>query len=216
MFLAYLSKQYPDTKVSLPKLYQDTIVELWSQIYDHKITEDTLNCKLSTYIISIGKNKLKEETRNLLKNSKLNAGEPIYKKRKAVIEVMDKDEDYIKKYPLQSKKQQKELDTRINDILYKIESKLRPVFLSESDPMVLEELQRERQEKIEYITQKYMEMKYPCNMLLRYTWYDNMTDSKILEAFGGYFSNTDVIKSRRYKCHKTLLNMYNAWKISHE
>ena len=61
-----------------------------------------------------------------------------------------------------------------------------------------------------------MEMKYPCNMLLRYTWYDNMTDSKILEAFGGYFSNTDVIKSRRYKCHKTLLNMYNAWKISHE
>ena len=70
LFLAFFAKHYPGTKVSLTDLYQDSIMELWSQIVDGRITEERLKCSLSTYVISIGINKMHEEYRGLEKQYK--------------------------------------------------------------------------------------------------------------------------------------------------
>lgn len=215
LFMAFFAKHYPSTKVPLQDLYQDSIIELWSQIIDGKLTEKSLRCSLSTYVISIGVNKLKEETRRIVKDSKLKKGEPIFKKDKSALENVEdeNEEDSKNSYPLQSKKQQKELecDTRINQALYRKQRRIQINPQDESDD-VIERLS----EWTEFLQKKYEELGYPCNQLLRDTWYNDLTDNEILEAFGGYFLNTNVIKTKRYKCHKALLNMYKAWKISQE
>ena len=213
LFLAHFHKRYPKTKVSLTDLYQDTVMELWSKIMEGRLTEESLTCKLSSFVISIGENKLKEETRRIIKDSRLKKGEPIFKKRKSVLDTLeDEDEtDDTKAYPLQSKKQQKELerDTRINQTLYLMQRKVQINSQEDSDDAI-----ERLREWSEFLQKKYEELGYPCNQLLRDTWYNDLTDNEIMEAFGGYFSNTNVIKTKRYRCHKALLNMFNAWKYS--
>lgn len=174
LFMAYFTKHYPNTKISLTDLYQDSIMETWCQIVDGKMTEGHLRCSLTTYVISIGLNKMREGYRGLKKQDKLY--------------------DVLKKHP----------------DAYSVvgESKI-PVLVTEdehNDEYVLE--------KMNFLKAKYKKLGYPCSLLLRYTWYNNMTDNEILEAFGGYFANTNSLKTKRYKCRQTLNNMYNAWKIS--
>ncbi len=208
LFLASLHKQYPYTTVSLEDLYQDSVMELWSQIIDGKLTEDRLTRSLASYIIGIGINKLKEESRRIKKDSKLKKGEPIFKKHRTPIEEIDEDTEDSRAFPLQSKKQQTELkrDTAINDILYRFQRKVQIDLDDDTDEST--ELLREWSD---FLQLKYEELGYPCNKLLKDTWYNNMTDDEILQDFSEY-ANTNVIKSKRYKCHKALLNMFNAWR----
>lgn len=176
LFMAYFTKRYPDSKVRLPDLYQDSIMELWSQIVDGRIHEGNLRCSLSTYIVSIGINKMREGFRSLRKHDKL--------------------VDAMKKHPTS----------------YKVTGgAMTPVLETSEDDVERNERLREWSE---FLKSKYEELGYPCDQLLRDTWYNNMTDNDILEASGGYFANTNVIKTKRYKCHKALLNMFKAWKIS--
>ena len=213
LFLAHFHKRYPNTKVSLTDLYQDSVMELWSKIMDGKLTEDGLTCKPSSFVISIGENKLKEETRKIVKDSRLKKGEPNFKKRKSIFETLEDENDVedTKAYPLQSKKQQKELerDSRINQTLYLIQRKVQIDPQDDSD----DALERLR-EWSEFLQNKYEDLGYPCNQLLRETWYNDLTDNEIMEVFGGYFANTNDINTKRYKCHKALLNMYKVWKCS--
>lgn len=174
LFMAYFAKHYPGTKVSLQDLYQDSITELWSQIIDGKLTEDTLRCSLSTYVLSIGINKMREGYRGVQK--------------------ADKIAEALKQRPA----------------TYRISGGAQTPILEIEDR---EEAEKENiRLRLEFLKKKYEELGYPCTLLLRYTWYNNMTDDKILEAFGGYFANTNSLKSKRFKCRKTLDNMYQAWK----
>ncbi len=169
-FMAYFSKKYPDKKDSFPDLFQDSTMELWSQIIDRKITEQSLKCSLETYVISIGINKMHEDFRRIVKKNKI--------------------AETLKYRP----------DSYHNN---------KPMFLDNSG----DEARNERLcEWSDFLKNKYEDLPFPCNQLLRDTWYNEMTDKEILEAFNGYFDNTNVIKTKRYKCHKTLLNMFNAWK----
>ncbi len=168
--MAYFSKKYPDKKDSFPDLFQDSTMELWSQIIDRKITEQSLKCSLETYVISIGINKMHEDFRRIVKKNKI--------------------AETLKYRP----------DSYHNN---------KPMFLDNSG----DEARNERLcEWSDFLKNKYEDLPFPCNQLLRDTWYNEMTDKEILEAFNGYFDNTNVIKTKRYKCHKTLLNMFNAWK----
>ena len=166
---------------------------------------------LYSYVIEIGINKFKEESRKMSKYDKLKKGERVYNKRTTNSEEIENNEGDNEKFPLQSKKQQQELErmTRINETAYLLYNKRLVDPYQDSD----ESLDR-LLEWSEFLRKKYEELGYPCNQLLRDTWYNNMTDSDILYAFGGYFSNTNVVKTKRYKCHKALLNMFNAWKSS--
>lgn len=174
LFMAYFAKHFPGTKVSIQDLYQDSITEFWSQIIDGKLTEESLRCSVSTYIVSIGINKMHESYHGVKK--------------------ADKIAEALKQHP----------------DAYRISGGAKTPILDIED--------REKAEKenirlrLEFLKKKYEELGYPCTLLLRYTWYNNMTDNQILEVFGGYFSNTNSLKSKRFKCRKTLDNMYQAWK----
>lgn len=178
LFMAYFTKNYPNSGVSLTDLYQDSIMEFWSQIIYGKITEGSLRCSLSTYVISIGINKMRDGFRAILKKGKL-------------LEALRKHPDsYLKSGGMNT-----------------------PVPINDNR----EEMSNEDvRQKIEFLKAKYEDLGYPCTILLRYTWYNNMSDEKILEAFGGYFANTDSLKSKRCKCRKSLGNMYKAWINSQE
>lgn len=76
----------------------------------------------------------------------------------------------------------------------------------------VEERDREKmQSKLDFVKERYESLGYPCTLLLRYTWYEDMDDDKIVKAFDGYFSGTDSVKSKRFKCRKKLSDMYNIW-----
>ena len=188
LFLAYFAKHFPGTRVSLIDLYQDSIMELWEQIVEGRITEEHLKCSLSTYIISIGINKMHEEYRGLQKQEK---GQ----------EKMLSDDDL---YSLLTGGQERPSSFGVSCGTPK------PIIPMNSGS----ELSEEKIKKLRFYESKYKELGYPCNILLRYTWYENMSDNDILIVFGGYFANTNSLKSKRCKCKNTLENMYNAWKIS--
>lgn len=178
LFMAYFTKNYPNSEVSLTDLYQDSIMEFWSQIIYGKITESSLRCSPSTYVISIGKNKIRDGIRAIQKGN----------------ELIDAMEEHPGSYITSGGTN---TPVPIND---------------NSEEMSNEDVRQ----KIEFLKAKYEDLGYPCAILLRYTWYNNMSDEKILEAFGGYFANTDSLKSKRFKCRKSLGNMYKAWINSQE
>ena len=213
LFMAFFNKHHPSTTISIPDLYQESIIQLWSNIVDVKITENgfTTERGLFSYIIGIGINKFREESRRLYKDDKLKKGEKGLKNRSIASREIGNGEEDKEKFPLQSKKQQEELEkmTRINETVYLLYNKKQVNPYQDSD----ESLDR-LLEWSEFLREKYEELGYPCNQLLRDTWYNNMTDSEILEAFGGIFSNTNVVKTKRYKCHKALKNIFYAWKHS--
>lgn len=173
LFLAYFSRHYPGSGISLTDLYQDSIMELWSQIVDGKITRNNLRCSISTYVISVGRNKMREGYRGLQRRSRI--------------------EEALTLHP----------DS------YHVSACARTPVMNPADSDE-DEKQRLRQWS-EFLGRKYEELGYPCNRLLRCTWYEGMSDNDILKEFDGYFANTNVIKSKRYKCHKALLNMFNIW-----
>lgn len=178
LFLAYFSKHYPATKVSLTDLYQDSIMEFWSQIVDGKFSEEHLQCSLSTYVISIGINKMREGYRSVKKKAK-------------IAKILQEQPDCYR------------ISGGINIPIPQFDDR--------------EEAEKEdKRLRLKFLKEKYETLGYPCTLLLRYTWYNNMTDEKILEAFGGYFSNTNSLKTKRFKCRRSLNNMYKTWKKKYE
>lgn len=167
-FIAYFRKKYPNTTVDLFDLYHDAIMAVWSQIIEGR----QITVKLSTYVISVGINKMHEMHRNEKKKESIKTGlgttPTNFMTSKGVLK------------PL----------TDIHDI-------------------------DDYQEKLDFVKEKIKELKFPCDKILQDTWYYNMTDEEILADFEGYFKNTNVIKSRRFKCHKALKNMYKAWLNAH-
>ena len=178
LFMAYFSKHYPKTEVPLSDLYQDSIMEFWSQIIDGKITEVSLQCSLSTYIISIGINKMREGYRRIQKQEKL--------------------VEALKKHP---------------DI-YRVSGGAKSPIIMSHDPN--EDYIENIRSRLDFLKNQYEKLGYPCTLLLRYTWYNNMTDDDILKAFDGHFANTNSLKTKRFKCRKILDNMYKAWKTAQE
>ena len=215
LFLAFFNKHHPGARVNIRDLYQESVIQLWSNIMDGKVSESGFSSKrgLYSYVIQIGLNKFMEELRKVSKNDKLKKGELVFKKRTTKTDEIEEDDKEL--FPLQSKKQQEEIErsTRINDKAYQLYNK------KQVDPFEDPDNTKDRKERIlewsHFLREKYEELGYPCSQLLRDTWYNNMSDSEIIDAFGGYFSNTNVVKTKRYKCHKALLNMFNAWKVSH-
>lgn len=172
-FMKYFRRRFPATETSLPDLFQESVVALWRQIADGKLTEDGLHCSLQTYLISIGSNKMHEGFRNMQRGGRLL--------------------DALREHP----------DS------YRVAGGTRTALYKRG---VDEEDEEKSRAWTEFLRTKYEELGYPCAQLLRDTWYNEMSDNDILLAFNGYFANTDVVKSKRYKCHKSLLNMFNAWK----
>lgn len=177
LFLSYFKKHYPAIGIEdLKDIYQDSIVEFWSQIIDGRITEENLNCMPSTYIISIGRNKMGESSRKSKRNNKL----------------------------MESLK--------IQPDSYHVTNGTTTPVLNMND---VEERDKEKmRSQIEFLKERYEHLGYPCTLLLRYTWYEDMDDDKILKAFDGYFSSTDSVKSKRFKCRKKLSDMYSIWRKS--
>lgn len=214
-FFATINKLHPGSSISLSDLYQESIMQFWSAIIDGDIAESGFKSvkNISSYIIEIGKNKFFEELRVQCKEDKLKKGERVFKKRTNKSDEPDDAEEGNSEFQLQSKKQQQEVErmTRINETVYLLYRK------DQYDPFMDSDDSVERlREWSEFLRDKYEKLGYPCNQLLRDTWYNKMSDNEILEAFDGKFSNTDVIKTKRYKCHKTLLNMFNVWKESQQ
>ncbi len=172
-FMKYFRRKYSGTQVSLPDLFQDSVMALWRQIADGKLTEEGLHCSLQTYLISIGSNKMHEGYRNMQRGDRL----------------LDKLREHPDSYSVAG-------GTRT------------PLHGRNGD----EEYEEKLGAWTDFLQSKYEELGYPCAQLLRDTWYNDMSDNDILVAFNGYFANTDVVKSKRYKCHKSLLNMFNIWK----
>lgn len=178
LFMAYFSKHYPDSKVSFTDLYQDAVLEFWTQVKDCKITQDSLHCSLSTYVIAIGINKMREGYRGILRRNKLY--------------------DTLKKHP-DSYRVSGGTHTPIPEIDDREETE-----------------NEEKRLRLVFLRKKYQDLGYPCTLLLRYTWYDNLTDNDILAKFDGYFANTNSLKTKRFKCRQTLNNMYLAFKKTQE
>lgn len=174
LFLSYFKKHYPAAGIEdLKDIYQDSIVEFWSQIIDGRITEENLKCAPSTYIIGIGRNKMGESSRKSKRNNKL----------------------------MESLKIQP-------DSYHVTNGTTTPVPNLDD----VEERDREKmRSQIEFLKERYEHLGYPCTLLLRYTWYEDMDDDKIMKAFNGHFSSTDSVKSKRFKCRKTLSDMYDSW-----
>ena len=72
LFFAYFRKHFPSSKNSLKDVFQEACIALWTQIVDGKMTRDKLQVDLSTYLVSIGRNKFLEETRSGIRIAKLN------------------------------------------------------------------------------------------------------------------------------------------------
>ena len=172
-FTAFFLTKFPGTKVSLPDLYQDSVVEFWSQIIDGRITEDKMRCSLPTYIVSIGINKMHERFRGVKRNDKL------------VETLTDHPDSFCVSHGSKT-----------------------PIFIKGHE----EDDEEQMREWTEFLKEQYENLGFPCAQLLRYTWYDELNDSEIVDKFGGHFASTTVVKSKRYKCHKSLLNMFKAWK----
>ena len=222
LFMGYFAKAHPASVVPIVDIYQDSVIILWSKIVDGEITEEsfkTLNA-LKSYLIEIGKNKYHEKYRQLEKESRLKKGNLFFKKSNAVnydLKKMNKDEleDLLLFEPGKSGKTTEDLrelakekfDTPLNEILISLRLKKEKNSLY-YDSNNYKELFNEW---CEFLKVKYNDLGEPCSTLLRYTWYYDMNDNEILEAFNNRFANKNSLKAKRYKCHRELKKMFNDW-----
>ena len=54
LFEAFFKKHYPNSAVVISDLYQESIMELWLQIAEGRMTQSKLTVHPSSYLISIG------------------------------------------------------------------------------------------------------------------------------------------------------------------
>ena len=194
LFERYFLKHYPKSESKIPDLFQDSIMELWSQIIDGRLTKDKLKVSLATYLISIGRNKYNESVRKVIRFNRFKNDIPQYV-RKEKTEEEPEDPNAI-----QSKKQQKELDTNINANLY---MKERPIGIYEYN-ISDEDYKQKRLEVLKFVEEQVGKMEKPCRFILISTWYNNMRDEEIMKMSGGLYNTISAVKTRRFRCHKKL------------
>lgn len=195
LFFAYFRKNFRASDNTIKDVFQETCIELWKQIVEKKKTKEDIKVDLSSYMISIGRNKYFEETRAGIRLERLRKGIPFRRKKK------EEEPEDDGKHPLQSQKAQKELDTNINMKLY--EETTRPVIL----PQVTEFegfTPEQKQEWCYAIENVVRNMEEPCRSILRDTWWNKLSDEEIMNASDGQFPSPGAVRTRRFRCHKKL------------
>ena len=192
-FLYHVKK----STVDIDELYQESLMELWNQISEGRLTKDKLTVDLSTYLISIGKNKRFEEIRKHEKYSRLKRGERVFKKREFKTE--EEEEENKEDFVIQTKKKQEEIDTNINLDAYK---KLKEsAERGQEDESESWEVKIARQRYMEYQVKN---MEEPCRTIIRDTWWNDMSDKELMEMNPSLYASTNAIKTRRFRCHQKL------------
>ena len=206
LFEGYFLKRFPDSQPVLKDLYQDSIIDLWTQINDGRTKREDIRGDLSTFLVSIGKNKWFAEIRRSIKDSKLRKDKPIRKAYTRKEDIPEEERENPGTHPLQSKRQQKELDTRINPWAYETSRKQRTDKEDNEDADLVMRI-----EKQQHVLEEIEKMQEPCRQLILLTWQEDMTDEQILDAFEGRFTTTSAIKMQRYRCHQKLRLALKPW-----
>lgn len=208
-FFSFFKKKYPTSKISIDDVFQEACIALWTQIVDGKMTRDKLQVDLSTYLVSIGRNKFLEETRSGIRIAKLKVELPFRRKRTTEEQIKDDG-----KHPLQSEKAQKELDKNINDKdkndPLAQQRKLEEQAQKEMDPVIILEttdswVPADKEEEWRaYILDLVEKMKEPCRSILLLTWWNKFSDEQIVKISKGKYTTTGAVKTQRFRCHKKL------------
>ena len=198
LFKAYFYKHFPGIKVEISEIYQEAITELWTQIKEGRLTREKLTVDISTYLVSVGRLKLFEETRKQEKFSRLKKDQRVFKKREMKTEEPEEEENE-KDFPLQGKKQQKEIDTKIIQVAYDLFKKK-----EESGEEDLEESYEERITRERFVQDKVWNMEEPCKTVIRDTWWNDMSDKELMEKNPNLYPSTNAIKTKRFRCHQKL------------
>lgn len=198
LFRAYFNKHFPGIKVEISEIYQEALMELWAQIREGRLTREKLTVDISTYLLSVGKIKLFEETRKQEKFSRLKKDERVFKKREMRTEEPEEEEDE-KDFPLQRKKEQKELDIKIIQKAYELFKKK-----DEPGEEDLEETWEVRITRERYLEDQVWRMEEPCKTVIRDTWWNDMSDKDLIATNPNLYPSTNAIKVRRLRCHRKL------------
>lgn len=191
LFFAYFRKHFPSSKNSLKDVFQEACIVLWTQIVDGKMTRDKLKVDLSTYLLSIGRNKFMEETRSGIRIAKLKVDLPFRRKK----EIEESNPHIIKEDINDPWLQQRRLEEQA-------QKEMNPVILLETtDSWVPADKEEEWRA---YILQLVLEMQEPCRSILRLTWWNDFSDEQIMKSSNGLFTTTGAVKTRRFRCHKKL------------
>ena len=208
-FKAYFQKHFRTQEDDISELYQKTLMELWDQIINGKFTKDDLTGDISSYLITIGRNKFYEESRRKEKYSRLKKGERVYNKRQSKTDDSDEEPEDKKAYPLQSKKKQEELHTSLNEYAYLPPDNTDPFSESEED------YQKRQLEKKAYIREQLRNMQEPCRSILIDTWLNMLSDKEILEVRAEdndlQYTNTNALSTRRFRCYQKFRAEHKAW-----
>ena len=201
LFEAWFRKRYPESAPIIEDLYQDSIVEMWAQITDGRLNRNKVQQDLSPFLIGIGKNKYFEEIRRSKKDSKYKQNLP-QRKTYTRKEDKDKEESEDVKYPLQSKRQQKDLDTKINEILHS---------LTRPKDQIRDLTLEERIERQQHVRGEIMKMPEPCRQLILDTWDNDLSDEDIFNEFKDRFPTIGAMKMQKHRCHKKLKERLQPW-----
>ncbi len=202
-FEAFFNRHFPNIQIAVSEIYQEAMMELWKQISDGRLTKEKLTVDITTYLISIGKIKLYEETRKKNKYSRLRKGERVFKKREFKSENEQEGEN-TKDFPLQSRKMQREADTNINQKDYEEQSKKK---IEDREQEVDEETWGIKVSRQRYVEYQVKHMEEPCRSVIRDTWWNDMSDKELIEANPILYPSTNAIKTRRFRCHQKLRNL---------
>ena len=198
LFKAFFNRHFPGIKVEISEIYQEAMMELWKQISEGRLTKEKLTVDISTYLISIGKIKLYEETRKKNKYSRLRKGERVFKRR--TVNNEEQEEENLNAFPIQSKKSQRELDSNFNQDAYDLFGKPK-----EHDKEIDEKESWEtRIMRQRFIEEQVNNMQEPCRTIIRDTWLNDMSDKEQIEAEPNMYPSTNAIKTNRFRCHKKL------------
>ena len=211
LFFAWFKKEYPDVKSDvISEVYSKSILELWKQIINGKVSQGTLNCKLSSYLIGIGRNKLLEEIRIIKKNQSTivtlgNGLLKIRRKRSGSDPPTGVDGNQI--ISLQSAKLKRELENFAREDLfrYRLSSEKPTVpFYEESTDWDLKLMRRSM------VRQALKCLPEPCQRVLRDTWFKKLSDAEIMRTSEDGYPSADAVKTKRYKCHQRLKNILKS------
>lgn len=206
-------------KVFLKDLYQESVLDVWNDILSGKINEDTLTGDLSSYLIGIGKNRYRNSSRAINVRKRAHA-------RMAEEETEGHHRggasgfnQYDDEKP--AKKNKGEVEEDGNESAK--EQKIIPTVMGVKgspeirDPHHDEEITPEqRAERDAFIEKRVASLKTPCKELLRYTWWQGLTDAQILEEAPGLFKTIGQIKMQRHRCQQSLKRTFTTFdKVNH-
>ena len=198
LFRAYFNKHFPGSEVEISEIYQEAITELWTQIREGRLTKEKLTVDISTYLLSVGKIKLFEETRKQEKFSRLKKDKRVFKKRERKAADPEEGENE-KDFPLQSKKEQKDIDINIIQKAYEL-------FRKKDEPGEedIEETWEVKITRHRFVEDQVWHMEEPCKTVIRDTWWNEMSDKELMEKNPSLYPSINAIKTRRFRCHQKL------------